>query len=54
MRQENIVGITENKHLQWAYREYMAAVHKKRNGYIGNIEYEREQLRRMYRIIAGK
>lgn len=46
--------IEQNKHLIAAYREYMAARAAARHGLLGNAALQRENLRNLYRTIAGK
>lgn len=46
--------INQNPHLIAAYRDYMNALDMRRQGLLGNASKERELLRNLYRIIAGK
>lgn len=48
------MAITENIHLQTAYREYMNARLMVQRGTLGNANAQRERLRSVYRFIAGK
>lgn len=48
------MDILSNKHLINAYKEYMSAVRMVRSGLLGNVVREREHLRAIYRLVAGK
>lgn len=46
--------INQNPHLIAAYRDYMNALAMRRSGMVGNASFQREHLRALYRVIAGK
>lgn len=46
--------INQNPHLVEAYRGYMTALAMRRNGLVGNASIQREHLRTLYRVLAGK
>ena len=46
--------VNGNKHLLQAISEYRAAIKMKEEGLINNISPQREHLRNIYRLIAGK
>ena len=48
------MNANQNPHLIAAYREYMNAIDMCRRGMLGNASLQRESLRALYRIIAGK
>ena len=46
--------VSQNHHLVEAYRDYMQALASRRAGLLGNASVQRERLRTLYRILAGK
>lgn len=46
--------IAQNQHMERALADYMNARKQVRNGLLGNASRERERLRAMYRLLAGK
>lgn len=46
--------ITQNKHFVAAYADYINAMKAQRAGLIGNASQQRERLRNIYRVLAGK
>lgn len=46
--------IEQNKHLIQAMTEYRDAMRAVKNGMLGNANAQRERLRWVYRLIAGK
>ena len=50
----NTMNIKENRHFLAAYESYMQALQMRRAGLLGNAGIQREQLRAIYRLLAGK
>ena len=50
----NIMPIEQNKHLIQAMTEYRDAMRMVKNGMLGNAQAQRDRLRFIYRLIAGK
>ena len=46
--------ITQNKHFVAAYADYINAMEARRAGLLGNVHQQREALRAIYRLLAGK
>ena len=46
--------VSQNPHLVEAYRDYLQALAMRRDGLLGNASVQRERLRTLYRVIAGK
>lgn len=54
-RQSRVVApLTENLHLRLAYRDYMQARQSVQQGLMSNCDRQREYLRSVYRVVAGK
>ena len=54
-RQSKVVApLTENLHLRLAYRDYMQARQSVQQGLMANCHMQREYLRSVYQVVAGK